>query len=424
MPAAPTIRLGIYVWSSDGDEFNRDQMNTSHEALEDRVAQFFVGSSELPTQSQYARSFLLNTSNNVIYYNNTGISGWQAINATDTAVSINPGSTNGAGSATTLARSDHTHALPNWGSAPPSVTTSSAAGSATTFSRSDHTHNLADNVVVESKIANNAVTVNKIATGAVQETKIADGAVTKSKIAANQQLPTGTVTAFAGAVAPTGWVLCDGTLYSQTNPLYADLFAVISTTYGSGSGTFAVPDLRNRVARGVGTTPLAGTGGADTVTLTTANMPTHSHTLTNLSTNTEPTHVHGTGTYVAAAGGAHTHEFQFIHDHGFPPGWDHVYRNTLSNAFLKVTGPEGSTIFDLEFGLAAWQSGGNNPRTTLQADYTGSPTGNTHAHSITGSSGQAGSHSHTLSGTTGTAGSGTPVNVTPSHVGLNYIIKL
>lgn len=52
------------------------------------------------------------------------------------------------------------------------------------------------------------------------------------------------------ATAPTGWLLCDGTNVSRTT--YADLFAVIGTTYGPGDGstTFNVPDMTGRVPAG------------------------------------------------------------------------------------------------------------------------------------------------------------------------------
>lgn len=79
-------------------------------------------------------------------------------------------------------------------------------------------------------------------------------------------VPTGQITAFGGASAPTGWQLCDGSAISRTT--FAALFAAIGTTYGVGDGstTFNVPDLRQRfplgkAASGTGST-LGGTGGA------------------------------------------------------------------------------------------------------------------------------------------------------------------
>ena len=63
-------------------------------------------------------------------------------------------------------------------------------------------------------------------------------------------MPTGSIIPFAGKTAPEGWLFCQGQAVSRTT--YAQLFAVIGTTYGSGDGstTFNVPDLRGRVAVG------------------------------------------------------------------------------------------------------------------------------------------------------------------------------
>lgn len=62
-------------------------------------------------------------------------------------------------------------------------------------------------------------------------------------------LPAGLVSYFAGPVAPSGWLVCDGSLVSRTT--YADLFAAISVLYGVGDGstTFQLPDLRGEFIR-------------------------------------------------------------------------------------------------------------------------------------------------------------------------------
>jgi microcystin-dependent protein len=82
---------------------------------------------------------------------------------------------------------------------------------------------------------------------------------------------------FAGNFAPAGWHFCDGALLpiSENDAL----FNLIGTTYGGdGQSTFALPDLRGRlpVHLGNGFT-LAQNGGAETVTLTTAQIPSHTH---------------------------------------------------------------------------------------------------------------------------------------------------
>ena len=95
--------------------------------------------------------------------------------------------------------------------------------------------------------------------------------------------PTGVVLPFAGGSIPTGWLLCTGGAVSRTT--YANLFAVISTTYGLGDGstTFNVPDMQGRVPAGVNTSDsnfvsLNTKVGSATHTLTSGEMPSHTHT--------------------------------------------------------------------------------------------------------------------------------------------------
>jgi microcystin-dependent protein len=96
-------------------------------------------------------------------------------------------------------------------------------------------------------------------------------------------LPPGFIIQYASSSAPSGWLLCDGSAVSRTT--YSALFAIISTTYGSGDGstTFNLPDLRGRVPIGFGqgsgltNRNMANTGGAETHTLTTSEMPSHTH---------------------------------------------------------------------------------------------------------------------------------------------------
>lgn len=63
-------------------------------------------------------------------------------------------------------------------------------------------------------------------------------------------VPTGTVFAYAGTSAPTGWLTCDGSAVSRT--LYAGLFSALGTAHGQGdnSTTFNLPDYRGRFIRG------------------------------------------------------------------------------------------------------------------------------------------------------------------------------
>jgi microcystin-dependent protein len=92
----------------------------------------------------------------------------------------------------------------------------------------------------------------------------------------------GEVRLFAGNFAPVGWHLCDGMLLAIAEN--DALFNLIGTTYGGdGISTFAVPDLRSRVPVGQGNGPglsartLGDQYGTESVTLTTQQIPAHSH---------------------------------------------------------------------------------------------------------------------------------------------------
>jgi microcystin-dependent protein len=107
----------------------------------------------------------------------------------------------------------------------------------------------------------------------------------------NLARPVGEIKIWPTATAPSKFLLCAGQAISRTG--YSALFAVIGTTFGAGDGTttFNVPDLRGRFPLGLdnmgGTSAnretdaaadtIGGSGGAETVTLTAAQLPAHLH---------------------------------------------------------------------------------------------------------------------------------------------------
>ncbi len=98
-------------------------------------------------------------------------------------------------------------------------------------------------------------------------------------VQAVQPVPVGSLQAFAGANAPTGWLLCDGTSYSTS--VYPDLFSALGYTYGGSGASFNVPDLRGRMPIGAGNdgtaannaTRTRGDKGGDT------RLQSHDHAL-------------------------------------------------------------------------------------------------------------------------------------------------
>lgn len=114
---------------------------------------------------------------------------------------------------------------------------------------------------------------------------------------------TGVIVPFAGGILPDGWLVCDGSSLLIAD--YPDLFAAIGNVWGSvDSAHFNIPDLRGRTLIGQGvagsgtTFNLADTGGEETHTLTTGEIPAHSHT--------DLGHTHIEGTAAPAVGAAIT----------------------------------------------------------------------------------------------------------------------
>jgi microcystin-dependent protein len=208
-------------------------------------------------------------------------------------------------------------------------------------------------------VSGNPTVSLSIGTGATQ---VAAGNHTHSDVGA----PVGSIMIWAGSTAPTGWLLCDGTAYSTTT--YAALYAVIGTTYGSGTGTFRVPNLKGRVPVGLDAAQTefdtrGETGGEKTHTLVTAELPAHNHDV---------------GTLTTASGGSHTHSYTAPNDS--PTG-------------SKVS-PDGcASCVPI------------TPRTT------------------SGTIASSGAHTHTMSGSTASAGSGTAMNVLQPYIVMYYIIK-
>jgi len=98
----------------------------------------------------------------------------------------------------------------------------------------------------------------------------------------------GEIRIFSGNFAPQGWALCDGQLMAISQN--TALFSLLGTTYGGdGRSTFALPDLRDMAplqagqGNGLSLRDLGETGGEQAVTVTVAQMPSHTHAINCVS---------------------------------------------------------------------------------------------------------------------------------------------
>ena len=117
--------------------------------------------------------------------------------------------------------------------------------------------------------------------------------VQNAMVGVGAAVPSGTVVDFAGAVAPPGWLMCQGQTVSKTT--YAGLWTAIGATYNVGgeAGTdFRLPDLRGRVVAGIdsggsnrlnvqlaSSTVVGSAGGTQDHTLSVNEMPNHGHSI-------------------------------------------------------------------------------------------------------------------------------------------------
>jgi len=262
--------------------------------------------------------------------------------------------------------------------------------------------------------------------------------------------PTGSILPWSGAIAsiPSGYHLCDGSMLSDSNPLYTPLYGVIGCTFCTNMtcmpGFFCLPNLKGKVPVGEDTGAMhfgmRGTSEGETEhTLNTAEMPGHAH---------------GVGTYSATASSSSRHYHDILlgpndaraSAGGTDPGANiHVKKGTRSRgsqdgvgfASIELTGQ----VFDSNTGDFQTFDGNHvmfhsraqndvTPSTSCLASprfgaldgsqYDMSSTYLNHPNRCPTDS----AHSHVMSGVSGTVGStGAHNNIQPSLV-VNYMIKL
>jgi microcystin-dependent protein len=208
----------------------------------------------------------------------------------------------------------------------------------------------------------------------------------------------GMIMLWSGSIAsiPSGWALCDGS-----------------------GGT---PDLRDRFVVGAGSSYAVGaTGGATTATLSTANIPAHTHSISGSGT-TSGQSVDHTHTFSGNTGGqsqTHSHTVS-ISD----PGHAHTLNNNYYRAADSHTNANnmGGANYNFFFGTSSGTTLAQSTGITATAGNASQD--HTHAYSGT-TAGTSTNHTHTFSfsGTSGSTGSDSAFSILPPYYALAYIMK-
>lgn len=216
----------------------------------------------------------------------------------------------------------------------------------------------------------------------------------------------GIMTPYGGAAAPAGWLMCDGSVVSQTT--YADLYAIVGATYntgGEGAGNFRLPDTRKRFVLGLATAGfgtasiLGGVGGAWDHTHTLA----HTHTVST-SFNL-PSHTHGIGTLSGSAAN-HTHGMSHVHNmyhvHNLPPHYHQVNANGTTLTVASASTNIGLSDPGHTHGMRRRPSGTNSSDNFVAIPTNSGNSGNADTlAATTGITLSDPNHGHTISGFVG-----------------------
>lgn len=308
MAVTTTTRFGLTRWSAGTDPFSRAQMDDSHAQIEARGAIYGQGTlAARPAPGVEGRYYTVrgdSAANNGRTFYDDGAA-WFEVGANTYNAAVRAGAANQVG-LTVHGAASQTAALQEWKNSAGTVVASVAANGAVAFGAAT-----LDATTVTTLTASGAVTLQSTLTVAGSVTF--SGALTvngtlkantfRSTATRTQSglpktelnddgtgrfdalIPPGHIMQSLRPTAADGWLLMQGQTVNVAT--YRDLWDALGQPGGAGATTFVIPDWRDRTAVGASATKALGTTGGATdasVTLTTNNLPGHTHDISHTHT--------------------------------------------------------------------------------------------------------------------------------------------
>ncbi len=284
----------------------------------------------------------------------------------------------------------------------------------------------------------------------------------------NLIIPSGVILPFAGtsALAPEGWVMCDGSEYSSTNPKYSKLYSIIGILYGGTGSTFKVPNINNDHSFIRPGTTLTGIICADTTKISTiissaGSAHQHANTVSISNSGQSADHTHGStngqsvdhthgntnnvnpiGTsggglnhhHKSSGDGGHVHILYEIpvnggivlpgstsyvpyrptpslQNSGYFPSSDGTHSHSSGNPYIGIEFPPYESANDLNHSHSTNFTSQDHSHST---NFTSQD--HSHANTVSISNVDESSHTHTISNSV--------LETAPRHIYMQYIIKL
>lgn len=298
--------------------------------------------------------------------------------------------------------------------------------------------NIASPSISSPNVTGTATLPSTTSIGNVSSTEISylDGVTSSIQTQINTNTPTGMISIHSGSVAPTGWLLCDGTSYGSA--AYTTLFNVIGYTFGGSGANFNVPNLKGKVVVGIDGSQVefdtrGETGGtmahqhtiAESSAIGSSNHDGHGH---NMNSHSHANSISETGA------GDHGHSTNQITNTGNSGNHGHTQTGSVTannTAGRKVaSGSTSNTLQDIGHAHAdnfAVSAGGDHDHAITTTNISTNSGNHSHSVSITNNNNNAhsaiagGSHAHTTTVPQHTSDSLS--NLQP-YIALHYIIKI